>query len=129
MEGWGCTNSPRYHVDRFHTYRNCPKKRYQEIAERSNQSIQEYTQHNSVMRGIRGDYNRQGKCGYTSSMEVRSMFAERRFQIVRSWKEAGFGSLHQSLIMCEMMNPSISKSVWVVSSGALNYTQSIKDQL
>ena len=22
LECWGCTNSPRYYTDRFHTYRN-----------------------------------------------------------------------------------------------------------
>ena len=40
MGFWGCTNYPRYHTDRFHTYRNCPNKRDPEIAERKKQSIQ-----------------------------------------------------------------------------------------
>ena len=26
MECLECTNSPRYHADRFHTYINCPNK-------------------------------------------------------------------------------------------------------
>ena len=26
MEFWGCTNSPRYHADRLHAYRNFPNK-------------------------------------------------------------------------------------------------------
>ena len=26
LECWWCTNSPRYHVDRYHTYRNFPNK-------------------------------------------------------------------------------------------------------
>ena len=26
MEFWGCTKPPRYHTDRFHTYRNFPNK-------------------------------------------------------------------------------------------------------
>ena len=32
VEFWGCTNSPRYHADRFHTYRNCPNKRDPDIS-------------------------------------------------------------------------------------------------
>ena len=34
VECWGCTNSPRYHADRFHTYRNCPNKRDPDVDER-----------------------------------------------------------------------------------------------
>ena len=37
LECWGCTYSPRYHVNIFHTYRNCPKKMYAEIAESAKQ--------------------------------------------------------------------------------------------
>ena len=32
LELWGCNNSPRYHVDRFHTYTNCPNKIDPEVA-------------------------------------------------------------------------------------------------
>ena len=34
MEFWGCTNSPRYHADRFYTYSNCPNKTNPDVAER-----------------------------------------------------------------------------------------------
>ena len=33
LECWGFTISPRYHVDRFHTYMNCPKNMDPDIAE------------------------------------------------------------------------------------------------
>ena len=49
LELWGCTNYPRYHAYRFHTYRNFPNKRDPDIAEQTHQSIQEYAEHNSVM--------------------------------------------------------------------------------
>ena len=39
MECWGCTNSPRYHASRFHTYRNCPNKMNLDMAERVKWSI------------------------------------------------------------------------------------------
>ena len=33
---WGFTNYPKYHVDRFHLYRNQPKKMDLDIAECTN---------------------------------------------------------------------------------------------
>ena len=33
VECWGCTNSPGYHVDRFHTYINFPNKGDPDVAE------------------------------------------------------------------------------------------------
>ena len=63
LEFWGCTNSPIYHADRFHTYRNCPNKRDPDVAERENQSIQKYYQRTSMMGGIRVDQDSQGKVG------------------------------------------------------------------
>ena len=33
VECWGCTKSPGYHEDRFHTYINCPNKRDPGVAE------------------------------------------------------------------------------------------------
>ena len=43
---WGCTTSPIYHADRFHTYRNSPNKMDPDVSERAKRSIQEYAQHN-----------------------------------------------------------------------------------
>ena len=91
MEYWGCTNSLKYHTDRFHTYRNGPNKRDPDVAEQAKQSIQKYAQSTSIMGGIRGDKDSQGQWGHKSSMEVRSIVAERRIQLTRSWKEEGFG--------------------------------------
>ena len=56
------------------------------------------------------------------------MFAERKVQLTRSWKEEGFGSLYHALLMCEMMEPYTSKSVRLACVGGLNAIQSIKDQ-
>ena len=100
MECWGCTNSPTYHADRFHTYRNCPNKRDPYVPEQAKQSIQEYDQRTSMMGVSRGDQDIQGKHGQTSSMSVHSMLAERRVQLAQSWKEEGFVSLDHALLMC-----------------------------
>ena len=113
LECWGCTNSPRYHADRFHTYRNCPNKRDPDVSERWKQSIQEYSQRTPIMGGSRGDQDRQEKSGKTSSMAVRSMFSERRVQLTQSWKEEGFGSLDYALLIFKIMDPSKYSSVWL----------------
>ena len=39
LECRGCTNYPIYHADSFHTYRNCPNKRYRDVSEQANQSV------------------------------------------------------------------------------------------
>ena len=39
LECWGCTKSPIYHVDRLHTYRNCPNKMDPDVADRTKRSI------------------------------------------------------------------------------------------
>ena len=36
VECWGCTNPPRYHKGRFHTYRNCNNNRDPDVAEQEN---------------------------------------------------------------------------------------------
>ena len=90
LKCWGCTNSRRYYAGRFHTYRNCPNKRYPDVVERVKHSIQEYAQCTSMMGGIRGDQNRQGERGQTYPMALLSMFAEWRVQLTQSWKEEGF---------------------------------------
>ena len=41
VECWGCTNCPRYHVEKFHTYINCPNMSDPDVAEKAKQSIQE----------------------------------------------------------------------------------------
>ena len=57
------------------------------------------------MGGIRGNKDSQGKRVQTYSMEVRSMFIERRVKLTQSWKEERFGSLDHALLMCEMTHP------------------------
>ena len=86
VELWGITNSPRDHVDRFHPYRICPNKRDLDVFEQENKSIQEYTQHTSMMGGSRGDQDSPGQSCHKSSMSVRYMFAERKIQFTQSWK-------------------------------------------
>ena len=53
------------------------------------------------------------------SMAVHSMFVERRVQLTLSWPEERFGSLDHALLMCEMMDPSTSRSVCLACTGAL----------
>ena len=118
VEFWGCTNPPRYNAYRFYTYINCPNKRNPDCSEREKQSIQEYDQYTSMMVGSRGDQDIQGQCGHKYLMAVRSMFAERRVQITRYWKEEVFGSLDHSLLMCEIMDPSTSRSERLACAGA-----------
>ena len=64
-----------------------------------------------MMGGIRGGQDSQGKRGQKYYIALRSMFANRRVQLARSWKEGLFGSLDHALLMCEMMNPYTSRSV------------------
>ena len=47
------------------------------------------------------------------------MFADWRVQLELSWKEEGFGSLYHALLMCEMMDPYTSISVWLACTGSL----------
>ena len=72
-----------------------------------------------MMGGSRGDQDSQGKCGKTYSMVVRSIFAERRVQLARSWKEKIFGYLDHALLMCEIMDPSTYRSVILACVGYL----------
>ena len=76
-----------------------------------------------MMLGRRGDKDSQERSGQTYSMAGRSMFAERRLHFNQYWKEEGFGYIYHALLMCEIMNPSTSKSVWLACSGALNDIQ------
>ena len=41
LDYWGYTNSLRYHMYRFYTYRNCPNKMDPDVAECPKRSIQE----------------------------------------------------------------------------------------
>ena len=127
VDCYGCINSSKYHADRFHTYRNCLNKRYPDVVEWSNQFFQEYAQLTSMEGLIMVDEYIQGQHGRTYSMAVRSMIAERIFQLNRSWKEEGFGSLYHELLMCEMMDPSTSRSVWVACAGALKVKYEIQN--
>ena len=36
LECWRCTKYPRYHSDKFHTYRDCPNKTEPAVAEYEN---------------------------------------------------------------------------------------------
>ena len=119
MGFWGCTNFPIYHEDRFHAYRNFPNKMYLDVVDQEKQSIQYYDQRISMMGGSRCVQDSQGKCSLTYSMSVCSIFTEQRVQMNRSWKEEGFGSLDHALLMCEVMDPSTSRSVLLACGGAL----------
>ena len=64
------------------------------------------------------------------------MFAARRVQLTRSWKEEGFGSLDHALLMFEMMDPSTSRSVRLACAGYLkggyeryNHKSETEDQM
>ena len=119
LEWWGCKNYPRYHVERFHTYRNCPNKRYPDVAERAKQPIQEYDQRTSMTGGIMDAQDSQGQWITTSSMTVGSISSEKRVQITTYWKEEWFVSIEHTLLMGEMMDPSISRSVRLACAGYL----------
>ena len=81
LEYWGCSSYPRYHAYRFRTYRNCPHKMEPDLAERVKRLIQEYTQRNSTMGGIRDSHGIQYERGQTPSTKTRSMFSDWRAQI------------------------------------------------
>ena len=119
VERWICTNSPKYHVDRFHTYINCPNKRGLDVSEHAKQSIQDYEQRTSMKAVIRGDQDIQVQRGQISSMAVCYMFAEQRYHLTWSCNEEGFGSLEHAIIMCEIMDPSTSRLVRLVCTGDL----------
>ena len=110
LECWGCTNSPRYHADRFYTYRNCPNNMDSDLAYRAKQSIQEYVQRNSAMGDIRGYQGIQYGRGQKSSTTTCSTFVTRRAQLYQLWNKGGFRSVDQLLLMCEMVDPSTSRS-------------------
>ena len=70
--------------------------------------------------GSRVDQDSQVQCVQTSTMAVGYIFVERRFQLTQSCKEEGFVSLYHALLLCEMMDPSTSRSVRLACAGALN---------
>ena len=72
-----------------------------------------------MMGERRCDQDIQEKNDHTSSMEERSVFAERRVQINRSWKAEGFGSIDHALLMCGIMDPYTSRSVRLACTRAL----------
>ena len=98
LEFWWCTNSPRYHEEKLHTYINCPNKMDPDVVDIAKQSIQEYDQINSEMGGIRNSQGVQYGRGQTSSTTTCSMFAERRSQLSQSWNKEGLRSLNQEFI-------------------------------
>ena len=119
LECWGCTNSPRYHADRFHTYRNFLNNLDTDMAECAKRSIQEYAQLNSSMGGSRGSQGIQYGRGQTSSTTMCSKFAMRRAQLYQFWNQEEFRSLDQALLICEMSDPSTSRSAWVACAAAI----------
>ena len=71
------------------------------------------------MGGSRGSQGIQYGRGQTSSTTTHYMFAERRDQLAQSWNDEGFGSLYQELSMCEMVDPSTSRSAQVECASAI----------
>ena len=119
LDFWGCTDSPRYHTDRFHAYKKFPNKRDLYVAQQSKKSIQDYYQRTFMMGVIRGAQDSQGKWGHIASMEMRSVFLQWRVQLTRSWKEEIFGPIYHALLMCEMIDPYTSRSVHLSCVGSL----------
>ena len=81
-----------------------------DVSDRAERSIQEYTQRNSEMGGRRVSQGTQYGRGQISSTTTRSKFAEHIAKLSQSWNKEGFRSLYQALIMCEMVEPSTSRS-------------------
>ena len=90
-----------------------------DVVERAKQSIQEYLQRNSVIGGIKGYQGIQYVIGQTSSTTMSSIFVDRRDQIYHLRNKEGFNSLYQALLMCEMVDPYISKSARVVCAAVI----------
>ena len=113
LECWECTNSPIYHVDRFHSYRNCPNNMDPDVADRVKMSIQEYAQHNSAMGGSRGSQGTQYGRSQKSSTTMCSMLATHRSHLFQSWNEEVFSYFYRTFIMYEMVDTSTSRSAKV----------------
>ena len=75
MDFLACTNYPRYHADRLHTYKNFPNKMDPDVAKRTKYSIQEFSQRNSAMGGNTVSQGIQYRKGQKSSTTTRSIFA------------------------------------------------------
>ena len=82
-------------------------------------SIQEYAQLNSAMRGSRDSKGVQYGRGRTYSTTTCSTFTTQRSQLYQFWVKEGFRSLDQALIMCEMVDPSTSRSARVMCVAAI----------
>ena len=89
------------------------------MADREKQSIQEYNQRNSVMKGIGCSQGIQYERGQTYSTTTHSMFEERRAQLYQYWNKEGFSSSDQALLMCEIVDPSTSRSTRVAYAEAI----------
>ena len=67
MTRWSAKGAPPlYHVERFKTYSNWPRKIESDVAECENWSIQEYDQYDSAMGGNRGSQGIKYERGQTS---------------------------------------------------------------
>ena len=123
LDCWGWTNSPRYHADRFHTYRNWPNNMDTEVAECAKRSIQEYSQFNSAMRWSMGSQGIQyGKIQIYSTTTC-SMLEECRAHLYKLWNKKGFSYLDQVLLMCEMFDPYTTRSARVACAADIKKWQ------
>ena len=109
LEFLGCTKPPIYHSERFHMYRNCPKKTDLDVTEYENRSIWEYSQHNSVMGEIMVTRGSQGEWGNIASMYMLSVYNYNRYDVTQYCKKEGFGYLYQEMLMCKMVDQFTSK--------------------
>ena len=97
------------------------------VAERAKWSVQEYAQRNLAMGGNRGSQGIQYRRGQTSSITIRSIFSDRRYQLFQLFNEKGLRSLDQALLMCEIVDPYTSRYSQVACAEAIKKAQ-IKPQ-
>ena len=81
-----------------------------DVTKHAKRSIQEYNQHKSAMGGNRGLQGSQYEIVKTSSTITQSKFVDKRDQLDQSWSEEELRYLYQAFIMCEMVDPSTSRS-------------------
>ena len=100
-------------------YSNYPNRINLDMADWMKSSIQEYAQRNYSMRVSRGSQGTQYGRGQTSSTTTSSMFAERIYQLFQSWNKEGFISVNQDFIICEMVDPSTSRSAQLMCAASI----------
>ena len=85
-----------------------------DVANCAKRSIKGYVQRHLEMGSNMGSHGIQYGRGHTSSTTTRSMFEERRDKPYQYSNEEVFILVYQALIMCEMVDPSTSRSTQVV---------------